>query len=113
MADAYKIQALQGTAADGVEGAARGDAAAPLPTRASADEIGQIEPGKMADLTVWDWAHGPVATHRYGLAHAWGRLHERVFTLMTLGDERNLVTTFVAGRVVFERRCIREESLNA
>jgi len=28
-------------------------------------------------------------------------LHERVFALMTLGDERNLVSTFVAGRCLY------------
>ena len=61
----------------------------------------------MADLTVWDWAHGPVAAHRDRLArdsHATGQaaLHERAFVWMTLGDERNLVETLVRGQTVFQ-----------
>jgi guanine deaminase len=30
-------------------------------------------------------------------------LHERVFAWMTLGDERNLVKAFVAGRPLYDR----------
>jgi guanine deaminase len=100
MADAYKIQALQGTRLTAWKalytatlGAAR--------SLGLADEIGQVEPGLMADLTVWNWAHGPVASHRDQLAQASSDIHERVFTWMTLGDERNLQATLVAGQTVF------------
>ena len=48
----------------------------------------------LADVAVWDWAVGPVARHRDALARS---LHERVFAWMTLGDERNLVTSYVQG----------------
>ena len=56
---------------------------------------------------MWDWAHGPVATHRDRLAldsQAPGQaaLHERAFVWMTLGDERNLVATLVRGQTVFQ-----------
>jgi guanine deaminase len=100
MADAYKIQALQGTRLTAWKAlhTATSGAAQHL---GLAEEIGLVEPGLMADLTVWNWAHGSVATHRDELARASGHLHDRVFTLMTLGDERNLVATLVAGRVVF------------
>jgi guanine deaminase len=64
-------------------------------------EIGRLEPGHMADLCVWDWAHGPVATHRDALARD---LHERLFAWMMLADERALVTTLVAGRTRYKRR---------
>jgi guanine deaminase len=64
-------------------------------------EIGSLEPGRVADLTVWDWAVGPVAASRDALARD---LHERLFAWMMLGDERNLVTTLVAGRTQYRRR---------
>ena len=64
------------------------------------DEIGRLEPGRLADLALWDWAAGPVATHRDARTR---QLHERVFAWMTLGDERNLAATWVAGRALFRR----------
>jgi guanine deaminase len=100
MADAYKIQALQGnrlTAWKALFTATLG-AARHL---GLAHEVGQVEPGLMADLCVWDWAQGQVARHRDSLALASGDLHERVFTWMTLGDERNLAGTIIAGQTVY------------
>jgi len=99
MADAYKIQALQGqrlTAWKALHTATAG-AAAHL---GLSDEIGRVEPGLMADLAVWDLAMGDVACHRDSLA---SNLHERVFAWMTLGDDRNLVTTLVAGQTRHRR----------
>jgi len=64
------------------------------------DEIGTLEPGRHADVAVWDWAVGPVARQRLGVAQA---LHEQVFAWLTLGDERNLVAAYVAGRSSFRR----------
>lgn len=103
MADAYKIQALQGTRLTAWKalytatlGAAR--------HLGLAGEMGQVEPGRMADLAIWNWAVGPVATHRDGLAQSTGDLHERAFVWMTLGDERNLVGTIIAGKTVYKNR---------
>ncbi|WP_235823289.1 guanine deaminase [Azohydromonas sediminis] len=99
LAAAYQIQALQGvrlTAWKALYAATRGAARA---LRLD-DEIGSLEPGRMADLAVWDWAVGPVATHRDALART---LHERVFAWITLGDERNLVATYVGGRLQHAR----------
>jgi guanine deaminase len=99
LADAYKVQALAGTkltAWKALHAATRG-AAQHL---GLAHEIGSFEPGCMADLTAWDWAHGPVAMHRHELARD---LHEQVFAWMTLGDERNLAATWVAGRERYQR----------
>lgn len=93
LADAYKVQALQGTrltAWKALYTATRG-AAQQLQL---AHEVGSLEVGTLADIAVWDWAVGAVAAHRDGLARD---LHERVFAWMTLGDERNLVGTWVAG----------------
>lgn len=105
MGDAYKIQALRGTrlsAWKALHTATLGGAEA----LGLAGEIGHFSPGCLADLAVWDWACGPVAAHRDAIACArptgpqhspQAALHERLFAWMTLGDERNLVETWVAG----------------
>lgn len=96
MADAYKVQALRGarlSAWKALFTATLGAAEALGLER----EIGSLEPGCCADVTVWDWACGPVAQHRDPLARG---LHERVFAWLTLADERNRVDTYVAGRRV-------------
>jgi guanine deaminase len=61
-------------------------------------EIGSFDPGNAADLTLWRWAAGPVATVRDAAARS---LHERVFAWMTLADERCLVRTWIAGQARF------------
>jgi guanine deaminase len=99
MADAYKIQALAGerlTAWKALHAATRGAAVA----LGLGHEIGSLEPGCAADLCVWDPAVGAVATRRAAVART---LHEHVFAWMTLGDERNLVKAFVAGRAHYDR----------
>jgi guanine deaminase len=99
MADAYKVQAMRGikpSAWQLLHASTRGAAQA----LGLAQEIGTFDAGKLADLAVWDWACGPVATHRDTLARD---LHERVFAWLTLGDERNLVETRVAGIARFQR----------
>jgi guanine deaminase len=100
MADAYRVQALRGvrlSAFKALHAATLGAAQALKLDH----EIGRLEPGCMADLTVWDWATSPVARARDALARD---LHERLFAWMMLGDERNLVTTLVAGRTRYKRR---------
>lgn len=99
LADAYRVQALRGerlTAWVALHSATRGSAEA----LGLADEIGSLEAGQVADVCVWDWAAGPVAEHRDGLARG---LHERVFAWMILADERNLVDTYIAGQPRYRR----------
>lgn len=93
MAEAYKVQALNGLklSAWALLSAATRGAAHALHLD---DEIGSLEAGRSADIAVWDWAVGPVATLRDARARS---LHERVFAWITLADERNLAQTFVAG----------------
>jgi guanine deaminase len=94
MADAYKVQAMAGqrlTAWVALHAATRGAAQALQLDH----EIGSLEPGRSADLAVWNWAEGTVAQRRDAVAQA---LHERVFAWMTLADERNRLATYVAGR---------------
>ena len=93
LADGYKVQALAGnrvTAWALLHAATRGAAHA----LRLGDEMGTLRAGAMADVCVWDWAVGTVATRRHSLAH---ELHERLFAWLTLGDERYLVETWVAG----------------
>jgi len=99
LADGYKVQSLRGLrpSAWKLLHAATLGAAQSLGLDA---EIGSLQAGCIADLAVWDWAVGPLATHRDGLARD---LHERAFAWMTLGDEHNLVATYVAGTSVHER----------
>lgn len=94
LAAAYQIQAMQGQrlTAWSALAACTHDAARALQLH---HEIGRLEPGCMADLTVWDWARDPVHTHRLSLAT---QLHEKVFAWMMLADERHLRQTWVAGR---------------
>jgi guanine deaminase len=94
--DAYKLQALEGrrlTAWAGLHAATRGAAEG----LGLAHEIGSFDAGCIADVCVWDWAHGPVAEARDAVVRG---LHERVFAWMCLGDERNLEAAYVAGRKV-------------
>jgi guanine deaminase len=99
MGDAYKVQALAGrklAAWAALHAATRGAAHA----LELDDEIGTLDAGSIADVCVWDWAAGPVAQRRLEVARD---LHERVFAWMTLGDERNLVSTYVAGTKRYDR----------
>jgi guanine deaminase len=99
LADAYKVQAMAGerlTAWKALHAATRGAAQA----LGLGDEIGSLEPGRHADVAVWDWAVGPVAERRMAVAQA---LHEQVFAWLTLGDERNLAAAYVAGRPAYRR----------
>ena len=99
---AYKVQAMAGqrlTAWKALHASTRGAARA-LGLDA---EIGSIEPGRMADLCVWDWAVGAVASRRHEVARS---LHEKVFAWMLLGDERNLVTAMVGGVVRYQRSAV-------
>ncbi|MBL8363205.1 MAG: guanine deaminase [Rubrivivax sp.] len=100
MADAYKVQAIAGqrlTAWCALHAATRGAAQA-LELDA---EIGTLEPGRQADLCLWDWHRGIVDERRLAVA---SDLHERVFAWLTLADDRHLAAAFVAGREAYTRR---------
>jgi len=99
MGDAYKVQALRGgrlTAWASLYTATLGGARA----LGLAHEIGHFGVGTLADVAVWDWAHGPVAQRRQAVARD---LHDRAFAWMTLGDDRYLAATYVAGHCRYRR----------
>lgn len=108
LAAAYQVQALCGVKVDAFSllHAATLGAAQALGLQ---HEIGHLGAGAMADLTLWDWASGPVARHRDDVAC--GRapglaaqdLHSRLFAWLTLADERGLAATWVAGRPLYNR----------
>ena len=100
LADGYKVVAMAGqrlTAWSALYAATRGAARALHLDH----EIGSLEPGRLADLCIWDRAVGEVAERRLEVARD---LHESVFALMLLGDERNLVSAWVAGVAQFQRQ---------
>ena len=69
------------------------------------DRIGVLEPGYEADLVVLDPAATPAMAHR--LASVGGNLAEELFALMTLGDDRSVAATYVAGRLMTPERAGR------
>ena len=77
-----------------------------LATRGSAramyldDRIGSIAPGMEADLVVLDMRSTPLIDFRMNFAETFA---EQLFVQMTLGDDRAVQATYVAGRLAHER----------
>jgi len=93
-AEAYKVMQLQGQNLPAL-------AAFDLMTRANAaalgleGEIGSIAPGAFADLVVLDARATPAMAHRMEVTRD---LEEELFVLMTMGDDRAVRQTYIAGR---------------
>lgn len=62
--------------------------------------IGNFAPGKEADFVVLDPAVSPLQRLRIDNSND---IWERLFVLMTLGDDRNIAQTWVNGRAVWQR----------
>ncbi len=60
--------------------------------------IGALEPGYEADLVVLDPGATPAMAHR--LDDVGNNLQEELFALMTMGDDRSVAATYVAGHLV-------------
>lgn len=96
-AEAYKIMQLKGQKLSALSAFDR-------MTRANAEvlgassEIGRLEPGLAADLVVLDARATPAMAHR--MEAAADDLEEELFVLMTMGDDRAVNATYVAGRRV-------------
>jgi len=58
------------------------------------DCIGNLLPGKEADFVVLDYAGSRITERRTAAAVT---IEEKLFALMTLGDDRNVLATYVAG----------------
>ncbi len=94
-AEAYKVLQLRGQsfpAAQAFWSITRGNAEA----LDLADRVGSIEVGHEADLVVLDSRATPAMAHRMDAVD--GNLEEELFVLMTMGDDRSIAATYVAGR---------------
>lgn len=97
--EAYKVAKLGGTTLSPVQ-------ALYLATRGGAealyldDRIGSIEPGFEADLTILDLKATPLLEFRLAYCRT---MMETLSVLMTLGDDRAVRATYVAGEPVYDR----------
>jgi guanine deaminase len=64
-------------------------------------EIGSLDPGMMADLTILDPKATPLMAERHALSLD---LHDMLFALMIMGDDRAVEACWVAGTQVKPRR---------
>ncbi len=100
-AEAYKILQLQHQswpALDAFHAMTRGNARA----LGLDHEIGTLEPGSHADLAVLDLAPTPAIAHRLEAIDR-GDLAALLFALMTMGDDRAVRATWVAGERLHQR----------
>jgi len=96
MDEAYKIQQLLGERLNPLESfylMTRGNAEA----LSMADDIGTLEPGSSADLAVLNAAATPATKLRMETVKT---LPEELFLLQTMGDDRAVVETYVAGNAM-------------
>lgn len=97
--EAYKIMQLQGKKLSVFKGlylATLGGAE----SLSIDDKIGNFETGKEADFVVLDWA----ATDLQKLRNEYSTtLEDKLFALMMLGDDRNVESTYVAGKLVYSK----------
>jgi guanine deaminase len=97
--EAYKVAAMNHTrlgAAQAFYLATRGGAEALYLD----DRIGTIAPGYEADLVVLDLKSTPIQAFRNAFSQD---VTEQLFVLMTLGDDRAVRATYVAGQRVYDR----------
>lgn len=96
---AYKTALLRGGTLSAVEGfylATRGSARALY----LEDRIGSLAPGMEADLIVLDLKSTPAIEFRMRACQS---LEEALFIQMTMGDDRAVESTYVAGRLAHQR----------
>lgn len=103
MDESYKIQQLNGYSMSVFEAlykCTRGTAKA----LKLDDRIGSFEPGREADFIVIDYAATPSQSARQDLLKRKDKwtLENKLFGLQTLGDDRNIVATYVMGKCVYE-----------
>lgn len=63
-------------------------------------KIGSLTPGAEADMIILDFSPTPLLKFRMEYAK---NIVEKLFILMTVGDERNIKATYVAGKRVYDR----------
>ena len=97
--EAYKAAQLNGKALSAGQAfylATRGTARAMY----MEDKVGSIAPGMEADLVVLDLRSTPVIDYRMRFCKD---LEEALFVQMTMGDDRAVLATYIAGRLAYSR----------
>lgn len=102
MGEAYKVQQLNGypmTALEAVYQCTLGAARA----LSLEDRIGSFLPGRDADFIVVDYASTAVQRLRMEYLRSNGKwtIEHKLFGLQTLGDDRNTVSTYLMGKLVY------------
>ncbi|MCC8361679.1 guanine deaminase [Lysobacter sp. A6] len=100
--EAYKAAQLNRQKLTGAQGlylATRGTAHAMY----IEDKVGSIAPGMEADIVVLDMKSTPIIDYRMQFVED---IHEALFVQMTLGDDRAVQATYVAGKLQHERPSI-------
>ena len=93
LAEGYKVLQLRGTTMSSLEGFYLATLGAARALELDA-HIGNFAPGKEADFVVLDPAATPLLARRFERATD---LAERLFVLMTLGDDRTVAATYILG----------------
>ena len=74
------------------------------------DKVGNFAPGREADFIVLDYSSTPLQAFRNKLPDTKAKnLHDKLFALMILGDDRAVVATYVYGRLLYRRPAQKEE----
>lgn len=97
--EAYKAAQLNGrklTAGHAYYLATRGTARAMY----IEDKVGSLAPGMEADIVVLDMRSTPIIDYRMSFVED---IHEALFVQMTLGDDRAVQATYVAGELRYQR----------
>jgi guanine deaminase len=93
LAEGYKVLQLRGTTLSSLDAFYLATLGAARALELDA-HIGNFAPGKEADFVALDPAATPLLERRFARA---ADLAERLFVLMTLGDDRAVAATYVLG----------------
>ncbi|QQV76206.1 guanine deaminase [Sphingomonas aliaeris] len=98
LGEAYKVCQLRGTSLDPFRALYLATAGGAKVLGLS-DRIGGLQPGQEADFIVLDGKATPLLARRM----AGASLHDRLFGLQVLGDDRAIARTYVAGELAWSR----------
>ena len=98
LGEAYKIMQLQSKKLSAYEGFYLATLGGAKSLKLDS-KIGNLAPGKEADFIVVNLAATDLARLRLAQSQ---HLEDKLFALMTIGDDRNIAATYVAGRLVYQ-----------
>ena len=100
LGEAYKVCQMRGTALDPFR-ALHLATISGARVMGIADRVGALQPGQEADFILLDSGATPLLARRT----AGASLHDRLFALQVLGDDRAIAATFLRGRRAYSRSC--------